>query len=212
MKISIHTCLFGKTDSIKAPAIINPRWGYVCATDRPQSWEAPGWLTLHVPPPPHPVWAARKFKIRSFQGTADFNIWVDAAFKLLVDPEDLVQSLGGADLALLRHPDRDNVLAEGRAIIRLKKAPSKLVLKQMMDYASDGDLRPQKELSSTGLIVARNNDTVRKFSQIWLDELLKYGHTRDQMSVDYAIAKAGANRAFLTGDYRNNPYAKWFNY
>lgn len=210
--LAVFTAVFGDTDLLRDPVIVAPNVRYYCASDRPV--ESAIWQRIDLPATPTPILAARAFKLglhaRQEVQRVDAYLWQDAAYQLQVDPLILVPVLLRADLAVLAHPDRATIAAEAQEIIKLGLADPTTVLRQVARYLKRGysDCR----LSSTGFLLRRNDARTRRFNTRWCTELGTNGHTRDQLSFDYAAWGLGVATLTvhdLEGHYRDNPYAQW---
>lgn len=200
--ILVFTALIGPTES--APPAGAPGDGvrYVCFTDR----EAPGWECL--PPIAGPAREAARYA-KTHPLEADWSIWMDASFDLMVSPADIVAAVGDAEIAGFAHPDRCTVSDEAREIIKLGLAPFDLVGRQVAAYRKAGFLVDvPRQLTTTGLLVRRHSEAVARFNSRWWDEMTS--HTmRDQLSVDFAAWVTGISIAHLPGHYRNNRFARY---
>lgn len=217
----VCTATIGPTaDPLHDPTIIVPGVRYLCATDLPRRHRSRIWQPVHVPlVAGDPVLTARQFKIRLHETIrrlvpeCTYYVWIDAAYELQVDPTVLVPRLATHDLAVLVHPHRSSIVDEAAAIAGRRKPPvfPMDVLQPQVDrYLADQ--YPDRSLSTTGLLVRRNDDRTAAFNDRWWQELTTYGHTRDQMSFDYAAWKTGLSITYLEGQYRANPYAFWHHY
>lgn len=210
--MAVFTAVFGDTDRLRDPVIRAPNVRYYCASDRPV--DSIIWQHIPLPATPTPVLAARTFKLglhtRQEVQRVDAYLWQDAAYQLQVDPTILLPFLLRADLAVLRHPARTSIAAEAQEIIKLGLANPTTVLRQVARYLKYGYV--DRHLSSTGLLLRRNDARTARFNDHWLAEFEANGHTRDQLSFDYVVwgrAAATLTVHYLEGHYRDNPYANW---
>lgn len=210
MKVAVFTARIGEdTDPLREPRVVAPGVKYFCASDRAiQAGSA--WQRIGVRVTESPVMAARWFKLNLHVVAAPFDvaIWLDAAFELVVDPRELVAPVLRGDIALFAHPDRTTVAEEGAAVVQRGFATATQVDPQLAHYAARGC--PAGPLSATGLLVRRGDDRTRDFNSLWWRELRRWGHPRDQVSVDYALWRAHMRVSVLPGHYRQNDYAIWY--
>lgn len=204
--ITVVTALIGPTpDQLAA---VSPLEGvrYVCITDRGSV--PAGWELFHVEP--GGVMAARRAKILApffFQGP---TLWMDAAFRLTCDPRTLRPLLyDGYAVWMFRHPDRQTTVEEAKEVERLGLVKNGLATRQATLYRET--IHPP-QLVTTGFLLREDTKTVRTFSEVWWQEMERWRHPRDQMSVNYALHEAGLDCGFLDGTYRKNPYAIWTKY
>lgn len=216
MKIVVFTTVLGKTDMLRAPRYQVSDIEYLCLTDDPML-EVPGWSIITVPAPVDPIRESRHLKIVAhetvgeFYDNVDATLWIDAAYELMIDPMPIADRwLWRTDMLAMKHPDRTNIDAEATELVRLQRAPSQLLEAQIADYRINGfDPKQQTVITSTGFCFRRNAPRVNRFNAMWWRLFEAAGHTRDQMSVDYAIRRSGIDVTYLAGHYRDNPYARW---
>lgn len=210
MRLVVFTTVLGKvTDPLKEPEPAYPNVEYRCFTD--QRLSSQRWTIVRVPRSTYPCFDSRRMKILSHKTVpdADITLWIDAAFQIHCDPRAVAcQWLQNSDIAALRHPHRDNIEQEGRQIIKLGLAPQDPILAQIEDYARQGfPAHSQKRITSTGLCLRRHSPQVRRFNETWWELFSATGHTRDQMSVDFALHKTGLKVAYFPGHYRDTQMA-----
>lgn len=209
MKITVYTAHIGNTDALEEPSYVAPDVQYRCATDQPLTSEV--WSPLEAPVGQDSSMRARRFKLTLHETARamDFYVWQDCRFSLAVDPRIFAPMLMHADLLVMRHPFCGNLVAEVAELKRRRLVDAHRLDAQLKRYREakfdvDGALH-----SSTGLLVRRNDGRTRRFNELWLEELERFGHTRDQMSFDYAAWKSGMRIGYLEGEYRRNPWADW---
>ena len=207
MNIIVYTAVIGPdVDRLKPVVVSRPNVQFLCFTDQP-GFTVDGWTMMGVVPENvrlhGPIHCARACKIAMPLFGADVMIWHDSAYQLSVDPNCLAKQ--AETVHALRHPWRSSPRDEGREIVRLKLAPADKVEAQV---ASWGEWEPGT-LTSTGLLVRKNTEAVRRFNETWWELFQAGGHTRDQMSVDRASYVSGVPIQYLDGHYRDNPYAIW---
>lgn len=208
MKRCVFTAIFGPdTDPLHEPADTGGL-DWLCFTDQPV--ESDKWRVVRMETKSDPCYQARLVKIKAAEVFDDYDasLWLDAAYEFTGDPNAVFE--GVADIAALRHPDRSNVIEEGRDIVSLGKADAVNVAEQLEQYQRF--IKRQLTLTTTGLLVRIHKPRVRFFNRKWMVELDRCGHFRDQMSVDYVAWRYGVGIQYLDGHYRDNPYAKWHSY
>jgi hypothetical protein len=138
----------------------------------------------------------------------DAVLWHDAAFRMDYDPVRLVEEWLTADVHVLafKHPHRTQIEEEAVAIAKWGWVPLETLQAQVATYRAEGFR--QTMITSTGLCLRRLTPQVRAFNALWWAEVRRWGW-RDQMSVDYAIWKAGLTLRYIPGHYRDNSYCKW---
>ena len=136
--------------------------------------------------------------------TADFTIWVDASMTLLADPFDLVQLLGDADLMTFMHRHRTTVEEEGEAVIKIKGQNPDTIRKQIA-FQKQAGYDNYIPLPETGLLIRRVCKRVRRFNEIWWNQI-KIFSVRDQMGFGFSAWKSGIKIKFFPGHVRSQKY------
>jgi hypothetical protein len=210
MRVTVFTAVLGQTDPLRACVPV-PGVRYVVLTDRP----------LAVPPYETVPYfasdsrlASRHLKICANHptlGDADVTLWHDAACQLRCDPLAVAAAAlaGGVDVCAFKHPHRSRIEDEAEAVARLGYMPRAVTLAQVAHYRAAGFV-DQTAITSTGFCLRRRTPAVEVWQRLWWDEVERWGW-RDQLSVDYALWRSGVQVRYLTGHYRDNPHAKWFN-
>lgn len=195
----LYTAVIGRTDPLQPITTGLPAY---CFTDSP-TLEVRGWTMLRIPATDDPIRTARRIKILAHEAVpnARVSIWVDASFVWRQLPELMPVD---APVQALRHPDRADIQSEATEIIKLRLAKPDLVRAQVATYTTQGFVSPG--LTGTGLLIRRHTPEVETFNRVWWETFSQAGHTRDQMSVDYAAWVSGVPITYLTGHYRQNPY------
>lgn len=203
-RIVVYTTVFGHTDPLHEPKVAgNAR--FVCFTDQPIRSQR--WHVIRGDRVEQPTRMARCYKTipHVLFKDADWTLWMDANFTLLVDPASLLKH---GEFVNFRHPDRTRITTEAEEIIRLGKAKEPAIRAQLADYhvhGFDTEENPMNELSSNGVILRKNTVQNKELNESWAEELR--AHTlRDQMSLDYAAWKLGMKLNRWPGTHRNNPY------
>ncbi len=207
-RVVVFTAVFGPdVDRLRPPAHLAHDVEYHCFTDQ-ESLSVPGWKMILEEASEAPAFQARRRKILAHitEPRCDVSIWQDSAYSLKLHPWALIQ--GEFQIRALRHPARDNVKCEAAELIRLGLAPDYRLAGQLRAMPFEF-LRQHDKLTSTGLLVRVHTPDVRRFNECWWEELMRWGHTRDQMSVDLSAFYSGVPIEYLAGHYRDNPYADW---
>lgn len=207
MKIVVFTASIGDTDALRDPDFKNDGVDYVAYVDRRH--DATVWHQELVKAE-SPAHEARRYKLLA-DGTVryDFSLWVDAAYTLRVDPRIFLPDLMRYDVLVLEHPFCDNIEEEATSIIRGNLAPHDAIRAQLDAYHAEGFDIAQRTHSSSGFLVRNASERTRHFNALWWEEFNRWGHTRDQMSMDYCAWRSGIRLGYLEGEYKDNPYATW---
>ena len=137
----------------------------------------------------------------------DISIWLDSSFVPKMDSlSHLINISKKHDISMYPHPVRDCLYDEGRVCSEFGLDDSDLIAKQLFKYEKEYFPR-NYGLYSTGLIIRNNNDKVKKYNELWWEQI-KNGSKRDQLSQSYVSWKLGMPINKLTlGTIYENP---WF--
>ena len=121
-------------------------------------------------------------------------------FKKPIYKKDIDNILKNKDIVCFNHPDRNTVLSESIAVVKLnvdKKENTDKILEI---------IRKNNFLDNIGLtetcILFRNHKNIKEFSEEW-EKLIKIC-IRDQISFDYLLWKYNINYIRYPIKYRNN--------
>lgn len=205
-QLTVFTTVLGYTDPLHEPPS-NSNARFICFTDR--EIQSKRWTLIELEPQNSPKRLSRQIKSLSHKYLhTEWSLWVDCCFDFLVPPESLV---GYGEFVTFKHKDRDNVYAESKEVIRLKKAKAHTVNLQLDVYRGAGfDIygRPAGGLSCTGVVLRRHTDKVCAINESWGNELATHS-LRDQLSLDYVLWKQQYTPLRWPGSHDQNPYFKF---
>lgn len=147
-----------------------------------------------------------KFLLHEAFASASYALYIDA--KLHFYPRSLLGLWAFVDRALgeatpppawvsPRHPRRSSAYAEARCVVSVGLAPDELVSPQMAAYRAAGFPEESFEAGGPGLIEGEwHLRDLRATEQsaigcAWLDEFVRRGHKRDQLSFNYVVWRLG---------------------
>jgi hypothetical protein len=214
MKIIVYTASFGpEAMEPQDPVVVNPEIEYLRFTNRECSSKV--WKCKRELQAKRPRYRARMRKIlpQSWLPPHTWSVWMDDRFRLDIDPTDLIHELdaAGVEIAAMKHPARDNLADEVEEILRLGKAPERLLREQFNLYKKIGWVDRLKTLTASGFLLRKDTGKVRKFNALWAREVQRWT-LRDQMSMDNCAIEAGLTIHHLEGTYGTghcNPYVTW---
>lgn len=203
MKIAVVSAVFGGYDiPVFVEQTVNCQ--YVMVSDGvcliPDGWNF-HLVQSHL----HPRLSGKFPKCRPWDFVdSDFYVWIDGS--VLPQPNLVAQmlaDLGDGDIAFHPHPDRTTITSEAKKSAQLKKYPEWMnVVGQARSYVDAG--HPDDfGLWAAGLFVMRNSMAVRQMGQMWLDEILRWGH-QDQLPLPVVLRRCGLDIRSLTGGLRDN--------
>ena len=202
----VYTCISGNYDVLEEPRFVTPGWEYICFTD--QKIKSKVWDIRPLPESIendkglNQVKRQRIVKIRpwDFIGECDVCVWVDANMVILGNMDNFVSRNDGA-LVTTKHPDRNCIYEEAKAIVKYHKDKMANMQPQIDLYKADG--YPEKAgLCETNVIIRRKNPEVQNVMDMWSDLLRKYSH-RDQMSFNYVVWKLGYKLQMFSSQERS---------
>lgn len=212
--VLVYTCHIGDDDPLQEPECTRRGNEFICFTDR-RLLRSKVWQRVSpVADLGSPRLTARWHKFHPhamFPGQP--TVWVDGTFKLKTDPRVLLAKAGRHHMLAMPHPFRDNIIQEAKAILEAKLAPQRALDAQIVAYTLEGwNPARQPVLTTTGLLVRQHTHMMEIFHELWWQELERWGHPRDQMSVDFCAWKAGIKIGFLPGHYRGNDWVTYYSH
>ena len=157
-----------------------------------------------------PVMNAKIYKVLPHKFLDDdVTMWVDGNIFLLEPVEKIVEDfLGGADMAVWKHPERDCIFKEAEAA---KGLFENIDIRNSIDehinhYASM--CIPSITLAECNVIIRRNTPTVNAFNEAWWAEICRWSF-RDQLSFPVVLRNFPINVNYIVGNVRNHKYFKY---
>lgn len=210
--VAVVTSCYGGYDPIVAPVEQDIKVEWLCVTDQtdvPAPWQP----VIEPRPHLHPRMAAKVARCRPDLYTdADYTIWLDTSGRLSQPSSAqrlVVEGLDDRDLAQFVHPERSDILAEAEVSAGMKKYAGQPCVPQVNYYRSQG-YPIGFGLWATGCIVRKNTDTMRRFGDAWLVEMMRWTW-QDQLSEPFVLWSQGLHPAPLPGNLWSNPLVS-FNY
>lgn len=181
--ITVLTSIYGDYDPPAPPIPQDVACDWVLVTDQPvDCWP---WKTIVEPRPGlHPRLAAKVAKCRPDHYTdAEMTVWVDGHVRIIhpgfVDWAT-APLLRGADLAQLRHPQRQRLADEAALSATLPKYQGLPVAEQVASYLERG-FPDGWGLWAAGIIARRTTPAVQALGDAWLAEQVRWS-VQDQLS------------------------------
>lgn len=207
MKVIVYTANIGGYDKINSPITPEP-YTFLYYSDFTEM--AHGWRRVDVSSlSGDGKRDVQKIKILSHDlPEHDVSLWIDASFAFLDNISPLIDQFiqSGHNIAAPRHRHRNCTYKEIEACIKLKKDNASILKQHASKYKRKG-FPKNSGMIETGILLRRNNESVRSFNEIWHKEICE-GSKRDQVSVIYAAMKSGVNIDKLPFTVNSNPYFK----
>jgi len=121
----------------------------------------------------------------------DYSLHIDANMVLTEDPNKIVDEIveRGTEIMVFRHHRRNSIYEEGEQCIESKLDSETRIFDQLEKYRNLGI---GIGLYECGLMLRKNTKSVKKFDDIWWEEIHRYSK-RDQISFPYATHLAGVS-------------------
>ena len=192
-RIAVVTAISGGYDSLKLPAVLNPKFDYLVFTDQPV--RTSGIFRARPLPYVHPdrTRMARyvKANLHTLLPDYDVAIWMDANVMIIGDLQPLLDGFLQSHRAVgaIPHPLRNSVFEEVAALRQNGKEAvgvleSHATHLRAMGYDCD-DL-----IESNFMMLDLRHERVPHFLDTWWAEIERYSR-RDQLSLNYALDSAG---------------------
>jgi hypothetical protein len=127
-----------------------------------------------------------------------------------------MEHLGESDIAVLKHPHRNNIQAEADYLKqRLEiKCPyitpryeNELIDQELAEIFSDKEFKDDRLFASTAFIF-KDSPKVRAMMKEWFYHIARY-HTIDQLGLPYVLWKFGLKVSIIPDNYWKTPYIKY---
>lgn len=194
----VYTCISGPYDTLREPLYIDDDYDYVCFTD--QNINSQFWNIRPMPKETEGLSQAKKQRYVKLMTHKvfpeyDFSVYVDANVDIKHSIDQYVKEncdLEKKSLFVGKHPVRDCIYEEEKAVIKLKKDKEEITHPQISRYREEGF--PEHFGLPQDCILFRKHNTEEciKIDELWWKEL-KAGSHRDQLSFSYVVWKLNAD-------------------
>lgn len=192
------TCITNNYDDLKDPLVITPGWEYVVFSDKYLKSDVWNCIVTEK--------HNREIKIKpNTELHKNLTLYVDGSIHIIGDLNEFCSEVPNW-WSMWKHPHRDTLKQEARAVVKLKGMNKELVRQQMYRYSKAGfrDIG----LAACGVLLRDLSDPdVVKLCNSWYDEWLN-SCGRDQLSCPYVFWKHGY-KMDLFGNEVFNKYFKW---
>lgn len=212
MKIAVYTAIFGSYNPLRTVPNQTMDADYICFSDNAEM-KCEGWKTIVTKYPRqdfHPRLRAKYFKvlphyIEELQ-QYDVLIYIDGSIEIR-DKDFIkwcIENLGGNDMCLFKHPQRDCIFEEFVASDECRKYDHEDKVEQRRDYRMK--YPEHGGLYACGVCVLRITPCTIRVMNDWWHEILKYT-IQDQVSFP-VVCKANN---FIPATFEENQYSnKYF--
>lgn len=206
-KLVCYTVISGPYDKLIEPKVVTPGWEYICFTDQ-KNFKSDVWKILPIPDEimnDKTLSQVKKQRIMKIQPNLfidyDYCIWVDANITINMNLDTFFERHLNDSIVITKHPQRDCIYDEGKAILKYKKDTSENINRQLSVYIDKG-FPKHYGLHETNVILRKNDSKVNEIMSEWANMLKEYSH-RDQMSLDYILWKNEYNITTIPASERN---------
>ncbi|MBV8720623.1 MAG: DUF616 domain-containing protein [Candidatus Eremiobacteraeota bacterium] len=209
-RVVVYTAIYGKHTDLKSHD--TSPYPFVCFTDDEMiasedvqnAWDvrvlASDWMGTRGKSPRLQAKRVKLFPPDTLP-KHDVSIWIDASIRV-TDTQKLVDAclaaLGDNDIAVFKHPERNDVLEEAKASSKMKKYDGFDLCKQAEHYHSVG-LPTPSGLYAGGVIARRSTPRVRKLMEHWWGENVAWS-PQDQISFPFALWKLDMKTGLIAGN------------
>jgi hypothetical protein len=210
----VFTVIMGRYETLnEQPAAAVSGLDFICFTDD-RSLQSASW-DIRLVEPMFEMDAARSqryVKLRPHQFLPEFesSLYIDNSVLLSKAPDaEIAAWLAHHDLALCAHSFRASVEDEFREVALLGFDRRETLAEQLAHYrASVPEVLGQRPYWGGMLFRRHASASGILFSEIWTSHVLRYSR-RDQLSINYALAKSGLKPNALMMDNHSSPIHTW---
>ena len=196
-----YTVITDNYDTLKEPKVISEGWQYFAFVDLPTKfkigWDDSIWQPIVLKEDQKKQKIIPEFK-------SGVTVYVDGSIEVNIDLNKLMNNVV-ADIAFIKHPDRDTLHEEAEAVKRLNKAYPFLVDKQTKAYKEEGYDLDKKGLAACGVIIRNHTPTINAFCKEWYNQV-KLHTKRDQLSLQFTAWKCGITYQLLPSHFFNREF------
>ena len=187
MKKIVYTVLLGKKYKLNEPTYFNKGWILKCFTD--QDIKSKNWEIIKLKDFKDARKKSREIKIENHTFfDYDICLYLDSRFTITRDLDSMVRKYLKKDIAVMSRKKRHRSHKEEIDLcIKLNLDSEKILNKQFNQYKSDG-FPSNAQLYSPGIMLKRNTKEIRKFMELWYNEVDKHSY-RDIVSFAYILWK-----------------------
>lgn len=213
VRVALVTAVIGPFDSLLLPESLEQDVDYFCFSDSLND----GYGVFRILTPPYvdadPRRTARYIKtnLPKLFPDYDFVVWVDA--NVLIRGSALAFVAGtnaaGFGVGAIPHPVRETYLEEAQEVKALALDDGSVIDAQIDRYRILPELAEEQLIETNFMVFDIRKPEVRQFCRLWWNEINSYSK-RDQLSINYALLKAGVQWHPLLEERRSTRDAEEF--
>lgn len=188
---TVFTTITNRYDDLKPPRVISEGWEYIAFMD--EFVDVPPWQCIVTQK------SNRELKILACEMFHNLTLYIDGSIEIRGDLNEFIKEVPHR-YSVLRHPHRDSVKDEAKAVIKLKGISSEIVQKQLSQYKGFPD---NMGLAACGVLLRDLSDPdVRRVNRIWWDGFV-YQSGRDQLNFMQSCWLAGVEPYLFSSEVFN---------
>jgi hypothetical protein len=208
----VYTSIFGDYDQLKSIDIDSHDIEFFCFTDSDIEPVTP-WKIIKVKPYfKHPRMDAKYYKLHPHEifPNATHSLWIDASLQIQdINFFSFIKSnFSEANMALIPHPDRDNILDEAKVSIKMPKYLNLPIIEQVNHYKNLGFKDNNGLWACTIIWRQHNNSSVIKIMKQWWAENLIWSY-QDQISLPFLLWRNSCEINKIDINLWKNKYFDW---
>jgi hypothetical protein len=194
-KIAIYSCITGGYDRLKNPAVVDPRFDYICFTDgQLETCDNCIWQIKQLPKIGCDTIRLSRFpKMQpdKLMSEYDYTLYIDSNIQI-VDSSfyDTIIDLVSKHVAFatIPHPLRDCIYDEAKECIRQKRDNVETIIKHIKYLLSERYPTHNGLIEANILLRQTGNEQVVATDNLWWEMINRFSR-RDQLSLNYALWK-----------------------
>jgi len=205
----VYTCLFGHSETFANHDYQDDSVDYICFTDD-ETLTSTCWKFIVVENKlidPHRLSKSFKHLPHRYLGNYERSLYIDNTVKLKIEPSEIFKAFSD-DLVVLKHPVRDCVYDEAKAVIDLEYDNPEIVKRQMRFYRDLGYPKHNGLITSTFLLRNHNDEALQAVNEDWHKQILLYSK-RDQLSWNVCAHYRNFRYHAIDEKVRNNSLFAW---
>ena len=199
-RVAIFSAITNGYDSLKLPERLDPDFDYVLFTDSPAPdtgiWEIRPIVSFHS----DLTRAARFVKTHPHTLLQEYDVavWIDSNIMILGDLDPLIREVLASEVPLgaIPHPSRESVYDEVVSCSNRGKDEISVMEEQIEKYRSES-FSHSDLIESNFLVFNIRHEKIKALLDAWWREIDLHSR-RDQLSLNYALFRAGAGWHRLT--------------
>jgi hypothetical protein len=206
----VYTCLFGHSEQFSDHDYEDDSVDYICFTDDPSlvsaKWQfrvvENKFLDSHR--------FSKSFKHLPHRYLPEYarSLYIDNTVMLKRPPSEIFADLRAVTLAMLKHPDRDCIYDEARAVLHAQYDDPAIVRDQMRFYRSLGYPANNGLDATTFLLRDHNSTALISVNEDWHRQVLRYSK-RDQLSWNVCAWLHGFRYTRIDERLQDNTFFSW---